>query len=208
MGGVFAHPFTKRTMSPMVINSKPGKQILSTEQKQLLRQSWMRLRFENDKIVNCGDEIMCNILKLYPQIRRLFLTSINGSEQNMNTKLINVHHARIFVTVLDFTMKNLDDLENDVAPTLMVLGRRHRCKHFESNNNNHHRIFMHFNEEFFDYFLPATLQYVAKCDTKLGPPSVDTMQAWAVLLIYIISKLKLGFHTESFQKKTLNQWYH
>lgn len=173
------------------VKDKMTKQILTDQQKELLRHSWNHVGKQGPSGI--GAMIFKRIFERDSSIRRIF-----GYASFPLNRLSYDHnfegHSRLFVAVLEGAIKNVDDLETRYAPILIQHGKNH-TKFFEKG----------FKPEYWEVFAEAMTESAMEW---VGPGKHrETVKAWTVLVSYIVDKMRLGYDAEMRRIKKINNGY-
>ncbi|KAI0234573.1 hypothetical protein LSAT2_015174 [Lamellibrachia satsuma] len=128
-------------------------------------------------LVDSGTRIFVRIFQVGPRIREVFNYMLKDGKELADKDALQMHALR-FMQAIDTAVEDLDDLDRQVAPMFVNLGRRHI--HFKG-----------LEEGDFDGFTGA-IMYVFSQDIgdNFKP---DVRIAWGRLLDFLILHLKFGF---------------
>lgn len=165
----------RKTNSTIKNNNFNDNEILTDDQKKLIRASWNRLA---PNAIELGRKVFLRIFDTSPQVKKMFPFENKWGEVLVNDPLFKSHSMR-FIQIIQSCVDSLDDLENGLIPVILNLGRFHQRKA------------IWFEVDYFGVFQDALLyiwSIVLGCDFDM-----DTKNAWIVLFAFIVKWLKEGY---------------
>lgn len=142
-----------------------------------------------------GITIFQNIFRRCPDLKQVFRL---GHVQNLDDLLKEerfIRHANVFSDVIDLAVRNMDELDAQMAPALITLGRRHYYKHSVG-----------FRADYLAVFAQAMLDFVSERLQLTGDK--EAVDGWWMITVYLITKMQHGYALESMGKNSnkFNLW--
>uniref|UniRef100_A0A914XCJ0 Globin family profile domain-containing protein n=1 Tax=Plectus sambesii TaxID=2011161 RepID=A0A914XCJ0_9BILA len=154
---------------------------LSARQKQLIKTAWTESNRKGTHAA--GEWIFHRIFSNRPELKTLFKLE-NVSLNKMTNEPQFQKHARVFTDVLEMSVDSMDALDDSLGPLLVSYGSRHATFVVEHG----------FRAEYWDAFSVAMCEYAASW--KIKNNRVETIQAWRLLVLFLVNKVKQGFELE------------
>uniref|UniRef100_A0A0N4ZAE2 GLOBIN domain-containing protein n=1 Tax=Parastrongyloides trichosuri TaxID=131310 RepID=A0A0N4ZAE2_PARTI len=180
--------YIRSTSQRSLIASDP---FLAAEQKFVLVESWKVLK---DKVtqIYTGSFFrffgICVFERLFKKMPELFSTFNITDETNINTlpddHVLN-RHATLLASLVDLAIRNIDQLETELGPALIIYGQRHA--HFPNS------------KQFFSECVIRCLCAQVVCtvaELLLDDLEANTVNAWVDILRYMGRSLLTGFDNE------------
>lgn len=163
-------------------SSVVGRLVQNKSVPDLVRSSWERCKSACPLLP--GAYILKEIFELEPKVKTIFrLEHIKNSDDLLNCNSF-MRHASVFTNVLELVLRNLNSMETEISPTLVILGRRHLYKHE-----------IGFRLEYLELFNIAMIAYVTQydCNVKEG---TTLYCAWLNVAQFVVHKVREGHELE------------
>lgn len=157
------------------------KALLKPEQITLLRSSWQQLCVKRSRNF-LGHQIFLRIFELNPEIKKSFQFSDAHGNDLINHPMFKAH-VKNFASIIDSSIRNLDNLKPIQAPTLYALGTTHQSVEGFNKNN-------------LEIFLKAMLLVLRQeFKSALDVDDLEVEVAWRRLLEFIVFQINLGYRS-------------
>ncbi|KAI6176063.1 GLOBIN domain-containing protein [Aphelenchoides bicaudatus] len=164
--------------------------VLTPEHCQMIRESW-KLATELIELNNCrpfGFLVLKRVLDKMPKLKVVFKLDSFGSIMDVPLEHSFVRHTGLFQSIIDLAVRNVEELESEIAPVLFAYGRRH----YEHDLHNM------FSEETVRLFCG---QVVCTLLDLLGNKmSTALLEAWIEFMRYLGRALLNGFEYEQLNR--------
>ena len=158
--------------------------IITEEEKAIIKSQWRILYTD---MTRNGMAVFLRIFERYPEIKELF--DYNGMDEETLQKHEKFKaHATKFMQAFAVVIDNIDDIETAMSNELLALGKKHiyytgfRPVYFEA---------------YYDAMLTVWCEVLGRKYTK------ESANAWSHMLIFMLEKLKKGYHLASIEAVTL-----
>ena len=160
--------------------------VISEKQKIIIRRTWKVLSAD---MKDTGIAVFLRIFNDNPEIKQLFPYRDKEIHQLLHTSEFKRHASR-FMHAVGMGVANLDELEKSMSPTLLTLGKQHyTC--------------VGFRPIYFEIFYRAIVKVFRE---KLGLCyTAECEEAWCLVLVFMMEKLKKGYHLASIEQVTMTQ---
>ncbi|VDN51937.1 unnamed protein product [Dracunculus medinensis] len=178
--------------SDHVRSHSPLKQIkiysfrsIPSDDEQLIRSSWHSVVLKLDAMRQTfGWLVFCRVFTKAPQL----LEAFQANEYELIDEAPSDHllrrHTKLFTEVVDLTVRNINDIETGIAPTLFTYGQRHYTF-------THSKFFNEKNIRLFCSEAVGTIFDLLQDDMES-----TCLGAWIALMRYMGNKLLEGFQYE------------
>ena len=158
--------------------------VISQEEKVLIKRQWKVLSAD---MKATGAAVFMKIFRAYPEIKQQFpYGDTDTNNLPMNSELRG--HAFRFMQAVGATVENIDELDSSMSEALMTLGKQHvKFTGFKP----------YYIQAFYDAILEVWREVLGVYYT---PACAD---AWSHLLLFMMEKLKKGYHLASLEATTL-----
>ena len=157
-----------------IIENNDDKTI-PVEHIPVIKRTWNILSRDCDDV---GMKVLLRIIRLDPHTKEVMgLNDLEGGDL-LQDMTFRIQAARI-AEVLETAVKCVDELQNDMSPMLLELGKRH----FN---------FQGFLPKYWS-LVPRAVLYVWR-DELQDQYTPEVPEAWLALLRFIMKKLKIGYH--------------
>lgn len=158
--------------------------IISEKEKAIIKRQWKSLSIDMKEM---GIAVFLRIFRDNPEIKQLFPYKDKDKEQLLKTSGFK-HHATRFMHTVGTGVANIDDLEKTMTLPLLNLGKQHfRCTGFKP---------IYF-EIFYHAIVKVWKEKLGLCYTA------ESEKAWRQVLVFIMEKLKKGYHLASIEQVTM-----
>lgn len=82
---------------------------------------------QQDRVL--GQYIFRHLFSLAPEFKRVFGLSEEADAWHLSVEHPMQRHFRVFTNVIDLMVRNIGELDMQIAPALITYGRRHFYKH-------------------------------------------------------------------------------
>uniref|UniRef100_A0AC35TLQ4 GLOBIN domain-containing protein n=1 Tax=Rhabditophanes sp. KR3021 TaxID=114890 RepID=A0AC35TLQ4_9BILA len=165
-------------------------QFLTCEQRTSFNNSWKILKdrilqqYEGSFYLNFGILIFGKVFKKVPELLEVFhLPSIEEIHNLPEDHMVN-RHAILFTSLIDLAVRNIDQLESELGPALIIYGQRHA--HFKSKK--------YFSESNIRCLCAQVVCTVA--EILLDDLDSNCVNAWIDVLRFMGHTLLCGFDNE------------
>ena len=160
--------------------------MISDKQKIIIKRTWNVLSCDMKDI---GIAVFLRIFMDNPEIKQLFPYKDKDVDQLLRTSEFKRHASR-FMHAVGMGVANIDDLEKSMSQTLLTLGKQHYpCVGFKPI--------------YFEIFYRAIVKVFKE---KLGLCyTAECEEAWSHVLVFMMEKLKKGYHLASIEQVTMPQ---
>ena len=160
--------------------------VISEKQKIIIKRTWKVLSLDTKEI---GTAVFLRIFMDNPEIKQLFPYRDKDCDQLLRTSEFK-HHATRFMHAVGTGVAHIDDLEKSLSTALLNLGKQHyRCVGFKP---------IYF-EIFYGAIVKVLKERLGLCYTA------ECAEAWSHVLVFMMEKLKKGYHLASIEQVTMNE---
>ena len=157
--------------------------VIREKEQEIIKDQWKQL---SSDIIGNGTEVFVNIFKAYPEAKRLFHCE-HVAERNLHKSIAVQRQGVRFMRSIGRVVENISDWNNSVSKACIALGKRHYS--YEG-----------FKPLYFEAYYNAFLKMY---EQAIGSNYSDESGiAWSNLLLYILEKLKKGYHLASIETVT------
>ena len=157
--------------------------VISDKEKAIIKRQWKVLSANTNEY---GVAVFLKIFLNHPEIKELF----PYKDMEKDKLLLNSafkHHASRFMHAVGAAVTNIDDLETAMSSTFLNLGKQHfYCTGFKP---------IYF-EIFYHAIVKVWKDALGVCYTN------DCADAWSHVLVFMMEKLKKGYHLASIEQVT------
>uniref|UniRef100_A0A914V8Z8 Globin family profile domain-containing protein n=1 Tax=Plectus sambesii TaxID=2011161 RepID=A0A914V8Z8_9BILA len=162
--------------------------VLTDDKKSLVQQAWSAVLARHPEPAVVGLAIYQRIFTAAPELRAVFQIP-----EDVETDVLQEHmpfhrSGKLFISVLDLCVRNIFTLEAEMGPVLVMYGRRH-----------FHKQGAGFRVEYLPLFSRCIVEHLTEelvnCE-ELSMPAGAYVQAWQLLLAYIMGKMAEGVDLE------------
>ncbi len=137
-----------------------------------------------------GIAILSRIFASSPELKVLFLVPESISGEALVDDPQFQKHAKVFTDTLQMCVESVSALDDSLGPLLVSYGSHHVA--FERGD-------VGFKAEYWQLFADAMYHYG---ETWKVTAKQETLEAWRILVFFIVHKMRLGFQLEKARKAT------
>ncbi|CAD5220394.1 unnamed protein product [Bursaphelenchus okinawaensis] len=164
--------------------------VLTSEHCAFIKVSWKMAmeRIQTTNQPSFGFLCMKRILEKMPELKQVFKVSDINTADRLPTDHTFARHVGLVQSILDLAVRNVEQLETEIAPALFTYGKRHY----------QHNLASTFNEATIRLFCGQVV--CTMLDVLSDRLTTDSMEAWIELMRYLGRVLYNGFEYERLAK--------